>query len=165
MPQMGKIGKTILLIAAVLGLASCKKPLEQPELIDPVYSQLEKEHTYWLQRHSNLEFQLENIKTLAEKDKDPNKRQNMLRRLVKLERKLLGYAQKRDYYEIRKRRRMYEGRIAYMKAFKAEKQWPDPNEIKRFKAHLRLINAPMKYTERVRDPSTLSRNYVPDHAK
>lgn len=128
----------------------CSRPNPNPELIDPIYSDL-------LQRSAvakaGADTKKAEIKKLKEEiaelpARDPTKRK-LQEDLSKNEMLLVVADQEGLYYEIRANQRKTYAREEYAKAFEAGKPWPDPKDYETYKIQRKLKDAPREWTGKV----------------
>ena len=137
-------------ILVSLGLLACKKPNPNPELLDPIYIDLGLEFKTADGDVKAEEKAIEDLKkqitALPPRD---TSRGPMTRELYKRERHLVQLKQKAQYFEIRQQQRKDFDQISYLKAFEADKPWPDAAEIAEYKRLKKLTSAPLSWDTRV----------------
>lgn len=139
------------LLATVLLFNGCKpKPIENPELIDPIYSDL---MSLSAAATAKAEAQKKKIAELEESmkgmaDRDPDLKRTRHEK-SNLERGLIQIEQDAEYFEIRAQQRRLYDKEAYLKAFRAEKPWPDPAEFEEYQEQKKLRAASRDWSERV----------------
>jgi hypothetical protein len=141
-----------LVLALVLStaLAGCKKEEPNPELLDPIYKDLEARHAAY---SKNVEESKAKIPVLEESISKAEARsidlKNFEKELSKEKLKLMNSEQLARYYRIRAERRKLTDRIEYKKAFAADKVWPDPHEYSDYLVNIRLQEANRNWGARV----------------
>lgn len=135
---------------ALLLLVSCKSEDPNPELIDPIYNDLNAELKSATAALAENKKSLEDNQTKMALTKYPDlnyislqkDRAGYLRVQAKLE-------QQAKYLEIRVEQRKEFARADYRRAFRADKPWPNPEEFEEYKARKRLRSAPRSWDKRV----------------
>lgn len=139
----------IIIIITIL-IVGCKKELKNPELLDFIYKDLVSELK---QTISELESEKKNLNELKIILKKQVPRSIGLKTtkidLLKSKNKIDTLSQKKIFYEIRSKRRKIESRIAYKKAFKANRNWPDILEKKNYLTNKKLNQASRNWSKRV----------------
>lgn len=126
--------KTALLIITICFLG-CNKPNPHPELIDPIYADLQKRFADVKkladdQKKIVLDFekQLKEVKPQTGQIKYAEKRYYESKLVLeKLE-------QLASYYEIRIESRLKFAKSEYLKAWNEKRSWPDPAEFKEYES-------------------------------
>ena len=143
--------RLLLLIATFLIVTGCKpKPIENPETIDPIYSDL---NALSAAATAKAEAQKKKIAELEESlkgmtDRDPDLKRTRHEK-SNLERGLIQIEQDAQYFEIRANQRRLYDKEAYLKAFREGKPWPDPSEFEDYQEQKRLRAANRDWSERV----------------
>jgi hypothetical protein len=135
----------------MLFLVGCNKPDPNPELLDPIYRDLEKER-------KDLEAALISIKAeVAEYQKnlervEPHTGQihYARKRLYDAEKILETNIQRHKYLKVRLESRKDEVFLSYMKAFREKRPWPDPKEYADFNALREMRSQPPQWRPRER---------------
>lgn len=139
----------VLLSLALMAIA-CKKPLENPELIDPIYKDLGTELS---SAKGSLAAEEKSVKELQDKIKALPPRDigriGMQKELIATEKKVVQLRQNVIYFEVRREQRLKFVQESYMRAFEADKPWPDPNEYAEYKKIKQLRAAPRQWDARV----------------
>jgi hypothetical protein len=140
----------VLLAIFSLALSGCRKEDATPELLDPIYADLEKRATEAQKSYDDEIKNQDGVKAALEKA-EPNtiELKNARRDLSKSEAKLLDFGQKALYYKIRAKRRLLVDRITYKEAFAKDQPWPDPHEYSDYQVNIRLREAPMNWSVHV----------------
>lgn len=134
----------------VITLAGCKKPIENPESVDPIYSDLvamgagiRGKAEAQKKKIAELEAQIEKLEP-----RNPDKRRTIHEK-QNLELGLLLMEQDATYYEIRAEQRRLYDKEAYMKAFKNDLPWPPDGEFQQYKEAKKLRNASRNWDDSV----------------
>ena len=73
------------------------------------------------------------------------------------------------YFEIRQKQRLEHDQVSYMKAFDAEKPWPDPSEFAEYKSLKQLQRASRSWDKRVPKSNRYSKKELseipPEHKR
>ncbi len=137
----------LMLSCMILG---CKKEDPTPENLDPIFKDLSARHSAYTK---NLEESKAKIPTLEESLRKAEARtievKNFQKELAKEKLKLMNADQLSRYYRIRAERRRLVARLAYKKAFAADKPWPDPQEFLDYQTNLRLQESNRNWATRV----------------
>lgn len=136
-----------LLIICLL-TAACTRENKNPELIDPIYSDLQKEL-------GAAQAQLEDAKKKlveAQKNFEKSQPRSIERRSTRDEVTKFTAAVTRteemvEYYKIRLARRLAESRYNYKQAFHKKLPWPDPKEFEYYKINKKLRMAPLNWSQ------------------
>lgn len=138
---------TIYLLILTTG---CRQPIENPELADPIYADLNAElnamKSAATSEQKDINETKEKIRLLP--PRDPT-RSPLQRQLQAAERKLVQTQQRQTYFEVRKELRLAWDQESYKKAFDENRPWPDPNEYAEYKKMKQLRSAPMVWDNRV----------------
>lgn len=159
--------KSVLLICALITLSACKKEDPNPELKDPIFSDLQKRSSDAAKTYEEELKKLEDAKSkLAKSEAGSIEHKNFRRDIANSEIALVGMRERKRYYEIRAERRMYEGRLAYKEAFARGEEWPNPREYSDYLVNIRLREVPKNWNARVpklqdRLPSSVSKGEKP----
>jgi len=129
--NMRKIALFILTICFL----GCNKPNPHPELIDPIYADLQK-------RSADIKKLVEDQKKIVVdfekqlKEVKPQTGQNKYAEKRYYESKLVleKLEQLASYYEVRIESRLKYAKAEYLKAWNEKKSWPDPAEYKEYEA-------------------------------
>jgi hypothetical protein len=137
---------TALLIGLALVLTGCRKPIEHPELADPVYRDLRKEankaYTAYKDREKNAvaakkAFDQAPIRTGARLDAQDE----YFQALAEQEK----YAEKYRYFALKAELRQKYDVSAYPRYFQDQKPWPDQEQYEAYEVEKRLVNAPREW--------------------
>lgn len=128
----------------------CKKEDPNPELLDPIYMDLDKRA---IDSAKNLEAELlrqAELKVSLSKAEvhsiDVKKYKLDLAKSLKIS---LDLDQKARFYKIRAERRKLDDRIAYKLAFQKNEPWPNPRDYSDYLVNIRLQDAPKNWAVRV----------------
>lgn len=140
----------LIMLVVVMTLMGCRKEDPSPELLDPIFADLQKRAADAKKSLEDEKKKQEDLKVSIE-HAEPNSidLKNARRDLATSEARSLDFDQKARYYDIRSRRRMYEDRVEYKKAFAKNEQWPDPREYSDYLVNIRLREAPLDWGKRV----------------
>jgi len=140
----------------------CKKENPNPELLDPIYLDLVKDHG---EKLKELETERKSTEGLI---KDLNKAlprtsglKNAKKAISKNLKNMTRLEQLVKYYEIRKEHRRLLARKNYRIAFHKGEVWPDPSEKEAYFTNKRLKSADMNWQSRVPKLFKANPNYVP----
>ena len=155
--------KLIFVLLFIFFNVSCKKEEPNPELRDPIYSDLvsiHKENKKLLDDEKKLTVGLES----AAKEARPRSSEKRIAKktLRSHRKKLVKYGQLEHYYRIHSERRSLVGRKAYRIAFRKGEPWPDPKEFEHYKTNKRLKNANLNWQARVPKLFKENPNYDPN---
>ncbi len=148
--RMDNLSFRIVMIISLFFVLGCKKPLENPETIDPIYNEflkMEKDNDALFKlRSSELDIikkDWESSDTLSGRKKTAKARYfAKLKEVEKAE-------QQSKYYRLRAKTRKMEARKAYRAAFNSDLPWPPPEEYESFLAENRLKNSSRSWDSRV----------------
>ena len=135
---------------AVFVLFGCKKPIENPHLIDPIYKDLEARYKETEAAAEKEEGTLAELKGQTEElePRDVKIRINT-REIYAREKMLRSLKQQQLYYQIRMEQRKKFAQEDYKRAFDADKPWPDPQEFKDYVEVKKLQAANRNWDSRV----------------
>lgn len=131
-------------------LTSCKKPIEHPETLDPIYADLTAQAAGFRGKAEAQKKKIEGLRAKLEKyqPRDPEAKRTAHEK-ENLERGLLQIEQEAQYFEIRAEQRRIYDKESYMKAFKADLPWPPPAEFKEYEEAKKLRNASRDWSKSV----------------
>src|SRR4051812_22220916 len=102
----------------MLAVVGCKKEDPNPELLDPIYKDLQTHCDGYLKNLEESKKKLEELKVSLEKAEPRTiELKNLEKELAKEKLKLMNADQLSRYYRIRAERRKLVGRLEYQKAF------------------------------------------------
>lgn len=136
------IGLTLILTVIV----SCDKPNAEPERLDPVYFELEKEASAVEAEIKKAEKDLESF----EKDAklvvpQTGQRKFAEKRVFESRNKLERLEQLKKYWELKLESRKKWDREHYLKAYNKKEPWPDPKEFEEYQIQRKLEQAPRNW--------------------
>lgn len=141
-----------LVIGLVLAgtLAGCKKEDPTPELMDPIFKDLEARYSAYQKNYEESKAKIPALQdSLAKAEPRSIELKNFQTELSKEKLKLMNAEQLSRYYRIRMERRRLTSRISYKKAFLEDKPWPDPSEYSDYLVNIRLQEANRNWGARV----------------
>lgn len=133
-----------------ISIVGCRLEKSQPELDDPIFSDLGKRAKEYEDSSKVLAETLVGLREKLEKT-EPNSidRKDALKNIAKTTREAREAEQLARFYKIRAERRRLEGRLAYKEAFKAGKDWPEENEYLDYQRINRLRESSRNWNHRV----------------
>ena len=138
------------LLYVALILVGCKKEDPNPELLDPIFKDLEARAAAYGRNVEEAKAKIGPLKEQIEKTEARSiDLKNLEKELAKEKIKLMNSEQLERYYKIRAERRKLTGRLAYKKAFSADQPWPDPREYSDYLVNIRLQEANRNWGARV----------------
>lgn len=149
MYQNGKI-LLLFVVSFSIFIGGCSKHDPNPELRDPIFLDL-KDRVGDLNRDVNsLKATVEEEQAKVESSEPRSKDLALARKRLREAKIKLGRAeQELRYFEIRLERRKLESRLAYEKAFSADRPWPDKKEFEAYEANKELKSAQSSWSSRV----------------
>lgn len=142
--------RTLLLVGLIALIMGCKQQNPTPELSDPIYRDLETTakgmEAAIVPQEKKIEAAKAELKKMAERDPF---RKRQVSEVFRLERELVDIRQAALYFQVRVEQRRKFAREDYLKAFRADKPWPDPNEFDRYKKTKELQHASRNWGDRV----------------
>ena len=131
--------RAFLLALCLILVVGCHKPLVTPEEIDPIYRDYMTEAG---NADKNVEEKMKKLEEARLKLKEIIPQMGQTRRaygaLYEAENDLLKARQIAEYWKVRASSRKFDGRAAYLKAFEADKEWPDPKEYSEYSTNKKL---------------------------
>jgi hypothetical protein len=131
-------------------LAGCKKPLEEPENLDPIYINLLEELA---EAKSSLSMEKKTLDKAKEEwdDVEPQTGQEPIKRnaFFKAQKSVRKYQQLVTYLELRLESRKEWARKAYLEAWQNEQPWPSSELVKKYEVNQRLREASRNWNARV----------------
>lgn len=154
-----------IIMIVSLGLLGCDKPNPNPELLDPIYEDIQKELGSARAQVATAEKEVEEHKKSV-KDAIPQSGQIKYaqKRFFEAQAKLSKAQQMLQYYELRAKSRVKWVKESYMKAYKEKKPWPDPAEWDEYKAQKALEQSSRSWNakQRIEDAAAdLKRSQAP----
>jgi hypothetical protein len=140
----------LVIVFGLLSLTACRQLDEHPELKDPIYADLRTKPDAFREKAKGQREKIADLKKdLAKMEpRDPN-RKRTIKEIYDLERGLVFIDQEAEYYDVRAQQRLDYVRKAYLEAFNAGKDWPDPAEFEEYQKRKRLREAPRNWEARV----------------
>lgn len=140
----------ISLLFMLLILVGCKKPLENPELVDPIYIEL-KDAAEKIRDNLKEEQKALNEakKELKETDLTVGEKRQVLKQISAGERKMVLMKQDRKFFELRSKSRIKHVQEVYPGRFEKDLPWPDLEEIAVFEANKRLRGASRNWADNI----------------
>lgn len=143
------IQRVVILILTILWIG-CSRPLETPELHDPIYNDLIKTSEQFKNEYEEAN------KLVQEAKKDLKKaplgtieRKQFLKTLSTNEAKLTYLSQMAKYYHIRAKKRKIEAKKRYHLAYQEGLPWPDQSEYEHYQTEKKLRHASRSWNQRV----------------
>lgn len=133
-----------------VSLTGCRKEDPNPELLDPIYADLQKRAA-----DAQKSFEDETAKhkdmRLAVEKAEPNsiELKNARKDLAKSLKLAVDMEQAARYYKIRAQRRLLVDKITYKEAFVNNQPWPDPAEYSAYQVNMRLNAVNLNWNTRV----------------
>jgi hypothetical protein len=142
--------KMPLVLAILITQTACKKPIENPETLDPIYADILSEVTASKAAAAEEEDAIKDLKAkLAALPPRDAIRGRITRELYAHEHNLVQAQQRVKYYEVRSEERKEYDTRAYMIAFEADKPWPNPADLEEYKKIKKLQSASRNWEDRV----------------
>lgn len=155
---MKKIGFFII-SAIILSLLGCKKPNANPELMDPIYTDLVAEKALAVK---NLEDQKKQLLDLEKQYSEAKPQTGQLkpaqRKVEDARIRIHKFKQQVLYFEVKIANRKIETRKKYMTAFLNNQEWPDKKEIDEYMAIQKLRRAKINSDNKAREPAQESKS-------
>lgn len=123
-------------------LAACNKPDPNPELKDPVYSDL-----IALQGSTNqaLDAEIKKLEGFKQELRDVIPQSGQIKfaqkRVYESQERITKLEQEKIYYELKIKERLSQARKSYAKSFEKKEPWPDPKEWDEYQTAKKLRNA------------------------
>ncbi len=138
------------MLLCVLTLAGCKRPVSNPETLDPIYSDFLAQAAGI---NTKVEAQQKKIEELRAQIARLEPRDPILKRTQRekenFERGLLQMKQDVTYFKIRAEQRRLYDHEAYLKAFNADKEWPPAGEFKDYQESKKLRTGSRNWEDKV----------------
>lgn len=136
-----------LLILALLG---CKKPLDNPESVDPIYRELVDASE---KIKKSMEDQKKALAASKEELKKPDltvgEKRQILKEISSTDKRIRLMDQDQKFFELRAQSRIAHVREVYPARFEKDLPWPNPDEIAQFEANKRLRGASRNWADNV----------------
>ncbi len=138
---------TLVLLTTLLG---CKSEDPNPELKDPIYSDLKKRTEEAEKAAASSKAEIEALELALSKSAPITlEKKNIEKDLQKTRREYSRASQEQRYFRIRMERRQVEDKINYRRALASEKPWPDPEEYKKYLKNIELRQINRNWNARV----------------
>lgn len=145
----------LIFVFLLLALVGCSSQNPNPELIDPIFLELEKDKKDFDGRVQAETKQLEEFqKAFLEVKPQTGQIKYATKRVNESAAKLEKLKQIRQYIEIRIETRKKVSREQYQKAFAAKKDWPDPKEYQEYKKQREMEQISLKWSVKDRVEQT-----------
>lgn len=151
-----------------LALSACSQPRPNPELVDPIYTDLMKEADSYERSAADAEKKVEESKLELSKAGPRDSNRGRLTKMVYArEREATQLKQMATYYRIRAEQRKEFDQTDYLKAFHAGKgdEWPPRDEYQAYMLRKRLQAAPKNWDARVPKSTRYSKAYADTETK
>lgn len=143
--------KKFFIFYFILALTACEKPNPHPELLDPIYSDLQSELAAFTAAEKSAKDDVEKQKLELKKLKPQSPSKNFIQnRIYESERKLNQITQRKTYLEFKIESRVKAARKSYFTAYKQKEKWPDPKEFDEYKLQKKLETAPIIWSHKKR---------------
>ena len=127
-------------------LVGCKKPLPDPENLDPIFRDLKAMADGKKKELEEARKSRETAYINYDKEKPNTLDKKLARReYEKWEARISTLEQQARYFEIRANRRRVEDKVNYLEAFKQDKPWPSPDEYSNWIVNRKLAEAPANW--------------------
>lgn len=145
-----RIDLLIIVLVAIVTFVGCKKPNPHPESLDPIYSDLLKESESARKEAESQRAEIEKLERemLEFGPRDPRKAK-AIRDKYKREKLAVQGEQRALYYEVQAELRLKYVQKDYLRAFNADKPWPNPEEYAAYNENKRLQRASRNWEDRV----------------
>jgi hypothetical protein len=162
--------KIICFALILMFFTGCDKPNPEPEKLDPIYSELEKEAANVENEMKKAEKDLEGF----EKDAkavvpQTGQRKYAEKRVFEAKDKLEKLSQQKKYWEIKLESRKNWDRSHYLSAYNKKETWPDPKEFEEYQIQRKLELAPRNWDAKRRLEDSRSefgpKTSKPEHAE
>ncbi|MBT4760184.1 MAG: hypothetical protein HOO06_00680 [Bdellovibrionaceae bacterium] len=133
-----------------LVLTSCKEENPNPELLDPIFSHLQKQEKEFAKLVEDKKKEIKSVQKDLKSSLPRSPGRIVANKSYKKAVKALVFLeQKAKYYKIRAEHRKFEGRKSYKLAFSQNKAWPDPKEYQNYLTNNRLKEINLNWSARV----------------
>lgn len=150
MRNVYKFLRLFWIVTWVVTALGCSKPMDNPEIMDPIYNDLKKLADEYAKTVEDTKKQkAESYKKFLAMEANSLDKKLEMKNYNKLSKELKRAEDMAQYYKIRMERRKFEGRIAYLESYEKKEPWPKPEEYKAFQFHHKLRNAPRQWDTRV----------------
>ncbi|WP_413569136.1 hypothetical protein ACLWBD_17650 [Bdellovibrio sp. HCB117] len=134
--------RIVCLIILSFALSACNKPDPNPELKDPIYSDLSATLAATTQAIEAEKKALEGFqKELSEVVPQTGQIKYAQKRVFDSQQKIARLEQEKQYYELKIEARKKSSKKSYMAAFKKGESWPNPKEFEDYQAQKKFREA------------------------
>lgn len=156
----------LILIAFLVGILGCHRPMNNPESVDPIYKDYQKQA-------DEAKKALEQSKKYLEKSKKDfeaaplrsNLRRNAQEEVFANQTEVDKAEQTLFYLEQKVASRKKYARDTYKKLFEEGKAWPDTQEYNEYLTHKKLVNAPREWKPAISPTPSKSASPAPGGQK
>ncbi len=144
----------------------CRTKEKNPELLDPIYRDLQSLLTEYSKTVIDTEKEVLSLQNEI-KDSEPNTKElhQARKKLREAQGKLVKAKQMTRYMEIRVERRRVEDLRSYSIAFEQEQEWPNPAEYSAYLANKKLGSSRLQWDARVPKLHARLEKYLESKAK
>lgn len=140
-----------LILFISFALLGCEKPNPNPETLDPIYEDLQKELANAKNQVGSAEREVaEHQKSIDVAIPQTGQIKYAQKRFFEAEAKLTKAKQMVQYYELRIKSRLKWVKESYRKAYAAKEAWPNPAEFEEYKAQKALEQASRDWSVKAR---------------
>ncbi len=137
----------ILLVITTIFLASCNKPITNPELKDPIYNDLNVRLTEVSQLLAAEKTILkDHEKDLNESIPQTGQSIRAQKKVFESQNKIIKLEQEEQYLKLKVAARKVEATNSYSKAFGKNEPWPDPQEFEQYQKEKKAQRAPRDWS-------------------
>lgn len=153
-------------LIAILISGGCSRPNPTPELLDPIYADLNQRSSVAKAAAETVKGELKQLRTdlAALPPRDPTRRK-LQQDATKKETQMMVAEQEALYYEIRAGQRKDYARTEYMKAFEKGATWPDPQDFETYKLQRKLRDSPREWSSKIPKTDRYNRKSADDMRK
>lgn len=135
--------RIFIVFTLILTILGCDKPNPEPEKLDPIYSEMEKEASAAGNALKAAEKELEGFeKELAAVVPQTGQIKYAQKRVSETQAKITKLRQMEQYWKLRVESRKVWAREKYLEAYHQKKPWPPPEEFTEYQAQKKLEEAP-----------------------
>lgn len=141
---------TSILLLALLVLSGCSQEDPNPELRDPIFSDISKRAADYQKQADDATIKVKSLRESLNKA-EPNSIdvKDIRKDLLKAQVELTGTSQLAHYYKIRADRRKIVDKIEYKKSLQSKTDWPDPHEYSDYLVNIRLHEIDLNWGKRI----------------
>jgi peptidoglycan hydrolase CwlO-like protein len=138
-------------------ISGCHKPASNPESLDPIFTDLEKQTKDVAVQVTDTQKQLDDFeKAMETVQPQTGQIKYAQKRVYETRARLEKLQQKLRYLQLHTETRLNEDRKAYLRAFNKNEPWPDPAEYESYKAQRALEETPIIWNVNARKERFLS---------